>query len=73
MKLRSACRSHVGLTAASIGVPNKTQHLSGVVQRCFLKSAKEYADYASKIWAAVLAAVLFLYEKVGTTPAHVMH
>jgi hypothetical protein len=29
----------------------------------FLKSIKDYADYASKIWAAVLAAVLFLYTK----------
>ena len=29
----------------------------------FLKSIKDYADYASKIWAAVLAAVLFLYAK----------
>lgn len=29
----------------------------------FLKSIKDYADYASKSWAAVLAAVLFLYTK----------
>ena len=29
----------------------------------FLKSIKDYADYASKIWAGVLAAVLFLYAK----------
>lgn len=29
----------------------------------FVKSIKDYADYASKIWAAVLAAVLFLYTK----------
>ena len=29
----------------------------------FLKSVKDYADYASKVWAAVLAAVLFLYTK----------
>lgn len=28
-----------------------------------LDSVKTYADYASKIWAAVLAAVLFLYKK----------
>jgi hypothetical protein len=29
----------------------------------FVKSIKDYADYASKIWAAVLAAVLFLCAK----------
>jgi len=29
----------------------------------FLKSAKDYADYASKIWAAVLATVVFHYLK----------
>jgi hypothetical protein len=28
-----------------------------------LESVKTYADYASKIWAAVLAAVLFLVKK----------
>jgi hypothetical protein len=28
----------------------------------FLKSIKDYADYASKIWAAVLAILILLYE-----------
>ena len=28
-------------------------------------NVKAYADYASKIWAAVLAAVLFLYRPLG--------
>lgn len=28
-----------------------------------LESVKTYADYASKIWAAVLAAILFLVKK----------
>jgi hypothetical protein len=29
----------------------------------FLKTVKDYSDYASKIWAAVLAPVVFLYLK----------
>jgi hypothetical protein len=28
----------------------------------YLESVKTYGDYASKIWAAVLAAVLFLHK-----------
>ena len=35
----------------------------------FLKSVKEYADYASKIWAAVLAVVLLLLRKEAPQPA----
>jgi hypothetical protein len=36
---------------------------TSAAKETFLKSIKDYADYASKIWAAVLAAVLFLYSK----------
>lgn len=35
----------------------------GAAKDEFLKSVKDYGDFASKIWAAVLAAVLFLYKK----------
>jgi hypothetical protein len=28
----------------------------------FLSTIKDYADYASKIWAAVLAILIFMYE-----------
>jgi Mn2+/Fe2+ NRAMP family transporter len=33
------------------------------VKKETLETCKSYADYASKIWAAVLAAVLFLYAR----------
>ena len=32
-----------------------------VAKEKFLKSLKEYADYASKIWAAILAVLVFLF------------
>jgi hypothetical protein len=32
-----------------------------VANEAFLEEIKNYADYASKIWAAVLAVVTFLY------------
>ena len=32
-----------------------------VAKEKFLKSLKDYADYASKIWAAILAVLLFLF------------
>ena len=35
----------------------------------FLKSVKECADYASRIWAAVLAVVLLLLRKETPEPA----
>jgi hypothetical protein len=35
----------------------------GATKTDFLKGGKDYADYASKIWAGVLAAVLFLYSR----------
>jgi hypothetical protein len=37
--------------------------ITGMTKEDTLGSVKDYADYASKIWAAVLAAILFLYNK----------
>ena len=34
-----------------------------ISKEAFLKNTKEYADIASKIWAAVLAALIFLFPK----------
>lgn len=34
----------------------------GENKETFLKSIKDYADYASKIWAAVLAILILLFE-----------
>ncbi|MGA2314212.1 MAG: hypothetical protein ABSF87_17940 [Xanthobacteraceae bacterium] len=42
-----------------------TNFPAGVTKDAQLESLKTYADYASKIWAAVLAAVLFLYRPFG--------
>lgn len=39
--------------------------ITGLPQDVTTESVKAYADYASKIWAAVLAAVLFLYRPLG--------
>jgi hypothetical protein len=36
-------------------------------EQIYLSSVKTYSDYASKIWAAVLAIVVFLYPKLGGT------
>jgi hypothetical protein len=35
----------------------------GMAKKEFLEHAKTYGDYASKIWAAVLAVATFLYTK----------
>ena len=34
-------------------------------KREMLESAKNYAEYASKVWGAVLAAVLLLFQRLG--------
>lgn len=42
-----------------------TGKITDIPKDVTLDSVKAYSDFASKIWAAVLAAVLFLYRPLG--------